>query len=95
VEGSEAFREIQRELAEDANRGGVVRVAEILKDARNSVAKASTSAGAAIEGQLASAGTGVVETPSAGAGEDEKPTPQIEEAVRILGDLVALQHPAP
>ena len=92
VEESEAFQTIQRELAEDASRGGVVRVAEILKDAPTSVARASTP-GAAVEGQLASAGT--TEASGAAPGEDEKPTPQVEEAIRILGDLVALQRPAP
>jgi len=92
VEESEAFQTIQRELAEDASRGGVVRVAEILKDASTSVARASTP-GAAVEGQLASAGT--TEASGAAPGEDEKPTPQVEEAIRILGDLVALQRPAP
>jgi carboxyl-terminal processing protease len=89
---SEAFRAIERELAEDASRGGVVRVAEILKDAPGSVAKTASAPGAAIEGQLASAGTGMIEPPGPGSGGDEKPTPQVEEAVRILGDLVALQR---
>jgi hypothetical protein len=92
---SEVFRAIERELAEDASRGGVVRVAEILKDTQGSVAKASGTPGAAIEGQLASAGTGAIEAPGARSGEDEKPTPQVEEALRILGDLVALQRSDP
>jgi carboxyl-terminal processing protease len=92
---SEAFRAIERELAEDASRGGVVRVAEILKDTQGSVAKTSGAPGAAIEGQLASAGTGAIEAPGAKSGEDEKPTPQVEEALRILGDLVALQRSDP
>jgi hypothetical protein len=89
---SEAFRAIERELAEDASRGGVVRVAEILKEAPSSVAETSGSPGAAIEGQLASTGTGMIEPPGPGSGADEKPTPQIEEAVRILRDLVSLQR---
>jgi carboxyl-terminal processing protease len=92
---STAFQAIERELAEDASRGGVVRVAEILKDAPTSVANGASPPGAALEAQLASAGTGAAEGPSAAAGEDEKPTPQAEEAIRILADLVALQRPAP
>jgi carboxyl-terminal processing protease len=90
-----ALQAIVRELAEDASRGGVVRVAEILKDAPTSVASRASTPGAALEAQLASAGTGAPEAPSAAAGEDEKPTPQVEEAIRILADLVALQRPAP
>jgi carboxyl-terminal processing protease len=92
VEESSAFQAIQRELAEDASRGGVVRVAEILKDAPTSVAQTSAAPGVALEAQLASAGTGRAAEPGAGD-EEKKPTPQLEEAVRILGDLVALQTP--
>jgi carboxyl-terminal processing protease len=93
VDESSAFQAIRRELAEDARRGGVVRVAEILKDAPTAVAQTSGAPGAALEARLASAGTSPAEAPGTGDG-DEKPTPQLEEAVRILGDLVALQRPS-
>ncbi len=96
VEESAAFQAIEREIAEVESRGGVVRVAEILKDASPAaVAKTSPAPGAPLEAQLASAGTGTPETSTPGAGGEGKPTPQAEEALRILADLVALQRPAP
>jgi carboxyl-terminal processing protease len=95
VQESAAFQAIERELAEDASRGGVVRVAEILKDAQGSPAKAPSPSGAALDAQLASAGTGAAEAPGPAAAEDEKPTPQVEEALRILADLIAVKRPAP
>jgi carboxyl-terminal processing protease len=102
VEASEVFRTIERELAKNAARNGVVRVAEILDpgDASQVTANeeeapssASTTTGVAVEGQLTAAADSTPDSASAD-GEEEEPTPQLEEALQVLQDLVTLQQQA-
>lgn len=91
VDHDSALQAIVAELAKSEERGSTVRVAEILGEHTVSATASDDPASAvgAIEGQLASTSA---RTPSEDEGEgDEKPTPQIEEALRILADLISLE----
>ena len=70
--------EIRRKLEEAEENGGVVRLAEVQKRQEEENAKESTN------------GDGTSE--SEGEEDDEAMSPQLEEAVNVLADLVASQH---
>jgi hypothetical protein len=93
VAESSEFQAIVDELAKAEERGGTVRVADILGEQT----VATTSEGAptvgAVEGQLASASSPTPADPGE-ADDEDKPTPQVEEALRILTDLIRLQEPS-
>jgi carboxyl-terminal processing protease len=94
VEKSTEFQAIVGELAKSEERGSTMRVAEILGEQTVSTTSEDGSpAVGAVEGQLAAASSPApAEAPD---GEDEeKPAPQIEEALRILADLIRLQEPS-
>jgi hypothetical protein len=92
--GDEALRKVREDLADRAKDDGVLDIAEILKPA----GKTDTA------GLRADVDSGVPSGPAAGetaaadelgpasAAERDKPTPQFEEALRVLGDLVVLQR---
>jgi carboxyl-terminal processing protease len=94
VEESSEFQAIVGELAKAEERGGTMRVAEILGEqnvATTSEEEAPTVG--AVEGQLASAPSPAPADPDKKDDED-KPTPQVVEALRILADLIRLQEPS-
>ncbi len=89
MEQSKELQTILTELAKADERGSTVRVAEILGEQDvASTGGSETAAVGAIEGQLASAPTPSEEEPE----EDQEPTPQMDEALSILGDLIRLQE---
>jgi len=83
VAGSERFAEIQEKLAEAQSHDGVVHLAEILEQQETS-GEAQAAGGDASVAPPSSPGT------SSPAEEDEKPSVQQEEALRILADHVRL-----
>jgi carboxyl-terminal processing protease len=95
VEGSEAFAEVQEKIAEAKAKDGVMQVAELLKEREEAEAVAQveetatgdTQGGGSTEAPTAHAGQTIV-----GAAEDESEelSPQVEEALNVLGDLVVL-----
>jgi carboxyl-terminal processing protease len=96
VAESREFQAILAELAEAEASGGVVRVAEILGDKAPGPGSAEgrhASVGA-VEGQLAAAPSAPATEGGGADGGPEEPTPQVEEAVRILADLIRLQGEA-
>jgi carboxyl-terminal processing protease len=76
VKSAEEFAEIRDKLKEEESNDGVVRLAEILKEQEE--AKSEEKAP-------------VSEDSSKGDGDSEKISPQLEEAINVLADLVALQ----
>jgi carboxyl-terminal processing protease len=93
VAESSEFQAIVGELAKAEERGGTMRVAEILGEQPVAATSEGAPAVGAVEGQLASASS---PTPadSGEADDEDKPTPQVEEALRILADLIRLQEPS-
>jgi carboxyl-terminal processing protease len=96
VAGDERFADIEKELAKQKANQGEVKVADLLEqrekdDARKDSADASGERAGVTSGDSAmiAPGTGI-------PGEDPKPddrTPQVDEALRILGDLVSSRAP--
>jgi hypothetical protein len=89
---------VRRKIAEAREKDGVVRLADMLKEREEAETLAQSEGdgavpaqGGASEGPSASAGS-----PDFAAGEPaEELTPQVEEALNVLKDLVALtQHDA-
>jgi carboxyl-terminal processing protease len=101
VETDKEFVELREKIAEAKANNGVVRLAEILKQQQE---QAKTESGAnAAGGSAATRGaTGVVGEGASAAGiapggdvenpDDETPSPQVEEALWILADLVTLSR---
>ncbi|HEY5657097.1 MAG TPA: carboxy terminal-processing peptidase [Myxococcota bacterium] len=94
VDGSESFAEVQRKIAEARAKDGVVRLADMLKERE----EAETIAQADGEGAPVAPVAGASDEPSAAAGHaaayaageaDETLSPQVEEALNVLKDLVA------
>jgi carboxyl-terminal processing protease len=83
-QGNEDLKKVRADLDERAKDDGVLQIAEILKpaDGKNGDGKKAAADGDGVDGAAA--------TP----GDRDKPTPQLEEALRVLGDLVALQKSA-
>jgi carboxyl-terminal processing protease len=87
----EALKKVREDLAERARDDGVLEIAEILKPEQ----KVDTAGlGAGVDAGVP-AGAGAAETAAAGDGapgaRSDEPTPQLEEALRVLADLVVLQ----
>lgn len=85
----EALQKVRRELAERAKDDGVLEIAEVLKQegpAANGSHAATDAPGAASGGETAAS-----DDPARPRGASDEPTPQLEEALRVLGDLVVLQ----
>jgi carboxyl-terminal processing protease len=93
VAESSEFQAIVGELAKAEERGGTMRVAEILGEQNVTATSEGTPTVAAVEGQMASAPSPTPADP-AEADDEDKPTPQVEEALRILADLIRLQEPS-
>ncbi len=88
------FADIEKELAKQKANEGVVKVADLLeKKEKDKEKEAAKPDAAAAEGAAPSAASGAPTPPGTGVpGEDEAPddrAPQIQEALRILGDLVS------
>jgi carboxyl-terminal processing protease len=94
VASDQEFVELREQIAEAKANNGVVRLAEILKQQEE--AKSRSATGAAAEGVARSAAGGVIGAESASlepasGGEDaDERSPQTEESLFILADLVAL-----
>src|SRR5574338_408287 len=85
-----ALKKVREELAERAKDDGVLEIAEILKPERK---LDTASLGAGIDAGVP-AGVGAPETAAAAdapAAHSEEPTPQLEEALHVLADLVVAQ----
>lgn len=87
----EELAKVREDLAERAKDDGVLEIAEILKPEK----KVDTAGlGAGIEAGVP-AGGGAADTAATddavGGRRNDEPTPQLEEALRVLGDLVVLQ----
>ena len=81
----EALKKVRADLDERAKDDGVLKIADVLKPAES--AKNGDGAKAAADGE------GAADGGPKKANRDE-PTPQMEEAIRVLGDLVVLQSKA-
>jgi carboxyl-terminal processing protease len=82
-QGDEDLKKVRADLDERAKDDGVLQIAEMLKTAdgtKNGEGKAAN--GDAVDGAAPK------------PADRDKPTPQMEEALRVLGDLVALQKSA-
>jgi carboxyl-terminal processing protease len=77
IANSEEFEEIREKLAEAEKSQGVVRVDELMKRREEEAVDADEVQGPAAEEEEK---------------DEEPPTPQLEEAIRILSDLVALSQ---
>jgi carboxyl-terminal processing protease len=83
------LKKVREDLAERAKDDGVLEIAEILEDD----AKDASGMRAELDAGVP-AGAGGGDTASAdepGPADPKEPTPQLEEALRVLGDLVVLQ----
>jgi carboxyl-terminal processing protease len=94
VEESEEFAEVQRKIAEAREKDGVVRLADMLKEREEAetLAQAESDDIELVTGDAsgtASAETGHPNDYAAGEPTEEL-TPQVEEALNVLKDLVAL-----
>lgn len=88
VEESERFAEIREEIREVVENDGRVRLADILKEREEAKLLDAADTGATsgvADGEGASADTG-----APAPDDSEKLTPQVEEALNVLADLVAL-----
>lgn len=88
IDKSEEFAAVRKEIHEAVESDGVVRLADILKERKqeNAVEAAAGSAAAGVaSGEGAAADTG-----SASMDDSEKLSPQVEEALNVLADLVSL-----
>jgi len=95
VQVSDEFTEVQEKIAEAQEKDGVVHLAELLKEREEAEAVAQSdeeSTGEEQGGGSTEAPTAHAGQPSIGAAEDESDelSPQVEEALNVLGDLVVL-----
>jgi carboxyl-terminal processing protease len=81
IASSEEFTEVQEKLAKARGNGGVVRLEEVLKERSEAKSK---------EAQNGADSADTPEGTSTDEAEEDPPSPQLEEAVRVLIDLVAL-----
>jgi len=109
VTGNKEFREINEKLAKRAQEDDVIHLAEFMKERAEEEAEAEAKDGTKNGTKPAAKTPAPAGKPEPGAAatktgpdkkvasEDEKPepTPQREEALRILADLVELQHTDP
>lgn len=95
VDESEEFEEVRRKIEEAREKAGVVRLADMLKEREEAETLAQS------DGEDAAPVQGATEGPSANAGHPndfaageppEELTPQVEEALNVLKDLVALNR---
>ena len=93
----ERFADIQQELEKQKANQGAVRVADLLEEKEKDDAKKASADGAKDEKSAATSGDPAVIPSAAGMlGGESKPddrSPQVDEALRILGDLVAAKRP--
>jgi carboxyl-terminal processing protease len=89
--GDDALKKVREELAERAKDDGVLEIAEILKPEKQ---VDTAGLGAGIDAGVP-AGAGAAETAATddapGGRRSDEPTPQLQEALHVLADLVALQ----
>jgi carboxyl-terminal processing protease len=83
VEKSEQFAEVRTKIREVQENNGVVKLSDILKEQAQEAAKSAASGVPSGEG--ASADTGAV-----APDDSDEPTPQLEEALNVLADLVVM-----
>jgi len=96
VGGSEEFAEIREKIQEAVENDGLVKLADILKEREDAKAlddgdNAGTATGVA-DGESASADTGAAAAAVAVAEDTEELSPQVEEALNVLGDLISLSR---
>jgi carboxyl-terminal processing protease len=87
-----ALKQVRDELAERSRDDGVLEIAEILEDKGApdpSGMRAELDAG--VPAGAGSGETASADEPGAKKPDPKEPTPQLEEALRVLGDLVVLQ----
>ncbi len=96
VSGSDEFVEIQEQLAKQAEEDEVVHLAELIEESQEQESGDASSEGASDEAPEAGGDAEDDPSNSAAAEDDEEndsePTPQREEALRILADLIELQE---
>ena len=88
VDQSEEFAEVREDIREAIANDGLVRLADILKEREEAKLVDATDASATTgvaDGESAS-----VHTEAVAPEDDQKLTPQVEEALNVLGDLVSL-----
>ncbi len=85
VERNEFFQKVEKELAKRNADEGVVRLADLIAE-REEEAREPDADGAGV-GSVGSDTAGV----AVKGAEEEKPSPQVEEALRVLADLVLLE----
>ena len=97
IEKAEAFETIRKKLAEQRANGGIVRLADILKDQNDSKVEEKAKA------KDVEDATGETESKEAHAADemlstddvvDKEPTPELVEAIKVLTDLVEIRRQA-
>jgi hypothetical protein len=83
-QGDEALKKVRADLDERSKDDGVLKIVDVLKPAQGD-AKNGSGAKAAVDGD------GAPDTAEPKKADRNEPTPQMEEALRVLGDLVVLQ----
>src|SRR5262249_20094625 len=92
VAKSAEFEEVRTKLAEARSHEGIVRLADIIKEQREE----SKASDAKSKGANGNAKDGAKNgNPKQAKAESEPHDPQVEEAVEVLADLVALSHRPP
>jgi carboxyl-terminal processing protease len=84
VEKSQEFAEVRAKIREVQDNNGVVKLADILKEQAAEASKTAAATGVP-SGEGASADTG-----AAAPDDSDEPTPQLEEALNVLADLIVL-----
>jgi carboxyl-terminal processing protease len=97
VATDERFADIRTELEKQKANQGAVRVADLLEEKEKDDAKKASADGAKDEkAGTASGDSAMIPSPAGLLGGESKPddrSPQVDEALRILGDLVAAKRP--
>ena len=97
IEKAEAFETIRKKLAEQRANGGIVRLADILKDQNDSKVEEKAKA------KDVEDATGETESKEAHAADEmlstddvvaKEPTPELVEAIKVLTDLVEIRRQA-
>ena len=91
VARSPDFKEVREKLAEAREQRGIVRLADIIKERETSKGSAKKAGGNGAKPDAAKKADPKKSTKA----EPEERDPQVEEAVEVLADLVALTHRTP
>ena len=85
VDKNEQFAEVRQKIAEIRKNDGVVKLADILKEQAADASKGVTTGVPSGEGAAADTGLAAPE-------DSDEPTPQLEEALNVLADLITITH---